>query len=111
MHARQFGRPARQTHHAYRPRQCRANYEMEFLMSSTLILSDLNLFSEALFEKMKHINAGINDLELYEFRYGLNDLIPEKGWASVKLDSMEEIETRVNSREFYNSIQIKPKVG
>ena len=80
-------------------------------MSSTLILSDLNLFSEALFEKMKHINAGINDLELYEFRYGLNDLIPEKGWASVKLDSMDEIETRVNNREFYNSIQIKPKVG
>jgi uridine kinase len=80
-------------------------------MSSILILSDLNLFSETLFEKMKHINTGINDLELYEFRYGLNDLIPEKGWTSVKLDSMEEIEARVNSREFYNSIQIKPKVG
>jgi uridine kinase len=84
---------------------------MEFLMPSTPILSDLNLFSEALFEKMKHINAGINDLELYEFRYGLNDLVPEKGWASVKLDSMKEIEVRVNSRDFYNIIQIKPKVG
>ena len=33
-------------------------------MSSTPILSDLNLFSETLFEKMKHINTGINDLEL-----------------------------------------------
>ena len=80
-------------------------------MSSTPILSDPQLFSETLFEKMKHINTGIKDLELYEFRYGLTDLVPEKGWASVKLDSMEEIEARVNSREFYNSIQIKPKVG
>ena len=80
-------------------------------MSSTLILSDLNLFSETLFEKMKSYQPGIKELELYEFRYGLNDLIPEKGWAFVKLDSMEEIETRVNSRAFYNSIQIKPKVG
>jgi uridine kinase len=80
-------------------------------MSSTLILSDPHLFSETLFEKMKHINAGVDDLELYEFRYGLNDLVPEKGWASIKLDGAEEIETRVNNRDFYNSIQIKPKVG
>jgi len=80
-------------------------------MSSTLVLFDLSLFSEVLFEKMKQINTGINDLELYEFRYGLNDLIPENGWASVKLDSMNEIETRVNNHDFYKSIQIKPKVG
>ncbi|MBE3066608.1 MAG: hypothetical protein IMZ73_04120 [Chloroflexi bacterium] len=60
---------------------------------------------------MKQINPGISDLELYEFRYGLNDLVPEKGWGSVKLDSKEEIEMCLNSRDFYNSIQIKPKVG
>jgi uridine kinase len=60
---------------------------------------------------MKQINPGIEDLELYEFRYGLNDLLPEKGWESVKLDRKEEIEKCVNSRDFYNNIQIKPKVG
>ena len=78
---------------------------------TTLILNDPNAFSEILFEKMKQINPGISDLELYEFRYGLNDLVPEKGWGSVKLDDKKEIEMRLNSREFYDGIQIKPKVG
>jgi uridine kinase len=78
---------------------------------ATLILNDPNAFSEILFEKMKQINPGISDLELYEFRYGLNDLVPEKGWESVKLDGKKEIEMRLNSRGFYDSIQIKPKVG
>ena len=35
-------------------------------------------FSETLYEKMKSIHAGIAELELYEFRYGLNDLIPQR---------------------------------
>jgi len=78
---------------------------------AALILNDPNAFSEILFEIMKQINPGISDLELYEFRYGLNDLVPEKGWGSVKLDCKKEIEMRLNSRDFYDSIQIKPKVG
>ena len=78
---------------------------------TTLILNDSNAFSETIFEKMKQINPGISDLELYEFRYGLNDLVPEKGWDSVSLDSREEIEARLNRRDFYDSIQIKPRVG
>jgi uridine kinase len=77
----------------------------------TLILNDPAAFSEALFEKMKQINPGISDMELYEFRYGLNDLIPEKGWGSVILDRKEEIEGRLNRRDFYAGIQIKSKVG
>jgi uridine kinase len=75
------------------------------------ILNDPNVFSEILFEKMKQINPGISDLELYEFRYGLNDLVPEKGWGSVKLDGKTEIEMRLNDRAFYDGIQIKPTVG
>ena len=78
---------------------------------TTLILNDPVAFSETLFEKMKQINPGISDLELYEFRYGLNELIPEKGWGSVKLDPKEEIERRLNSRDFYAGIQIKSKVA
>jgi uridine kinase len=68
-------------------------------------------FSKNLYEKMKRINPGIEELELYEFRYALNNLNPEHGWASIKLDSKEEIEKRVNTREFYSSIQIKPRVN
>jgi uridine kinase len=73
------------------------------------ILDDPNVFSENLFEVMKQITAGISDLELYEFRYGLKDLLPEHGWSSVKLDGRAEIELRFSHRDFYDSIQIKPK--
>ncbi len=78
---------------------------------ANLILNDLDVFSENLFEKMKQLYPGISDLELYEFRYCLADMLPEKGWDSVKLDSRKDIERRVNSREFYDGIQIKPRQG
>jgi len=75
------------------------------------ILNDQGAFSTALFEKMQRLNPALEDLEPYEFRYCLNNLIPEPGgWASVKLDSQEEIEKRVNDTSFYKSIQIKAKV-
>ena len=80
-------------------------------MTVSDILASPSLFSEALFEKMKQLSPGIRDLELYEFRYGLIDLLPENGWGSVTLESRQEIETRVNSREFYDRLQIKPRVG
>ena len=68
-------------------------------------------FSEILYEKMKAINPGIGDLELYEFRYALADLHPEGGWESVELLAMEEIQRLVNSRDFYVGIQIRPRSG
>jgi uridine kinase len=74
-------------------------------------LFDFKVFSKTLCEKMKIINPGIGDLELYEFRYGLNNLTPEAGWDNVKLESINVIEERINDRSFYDSIQIKPKVG
>ncbi len=74
-------------------------------------ISNPAVFSAALYEMMKRINAGIDDLELYEFRYGLNNLMPENGWASVELDTTQDIEQRVNRRDFYNAIQIKPRLG
>lgn len=80
-------------------------------MSSTSILSDARLFSETLFEKMKPLSPGLQELELYEFRYGLADLLPENGWDSVRLEGREELETRLNSRAFYDRIQIKPRVS
>lgn len=74
-------------------------------------LSDPRAFSEALYEKMKRINAGIADLALYEFRYGLDNLTPEGGgWESVELDAMDEIEQRIQQRDFYIGIQLRPRV-
>ncbi len=74
-------------------------------------LPDLQAFSEALYEKMKSVQEGIAELELYEFRYGLDELVPKNGWESVVLEARDEIARRVNSRDFYDRIQIKPRVG
>lgn len=74
-------------------------------------LNDRNLFSEFLFKKMQRINAGIAELELHEFRYALDNLYPKPGgWISVRLDSGAEVEQRINSRDFYLGIQVKPRV-
>jgi uridine kinase len=72
---------------------------------------DAQDFPEQLFEKMKQLNPALEDLEPYEFRYCLNNLVPESGgWESVELDTREEIERRLNDTAFYKSIQIKAKV-
>lgn len=71
---------------------------------------DPDVFSEVLFEKMKHISSALKDLELYEFRYALKNTTPADGWESVQLDTTEEIEACVNNRAFYDAIQIKRRV-
>jgi uridine kinase len=69
-----------------------------------------DVFSAHLFEIMKRVNPGIENLALYEFRYCLNNVIPEAGWASIHPDGPEVIEQRVNDRAFYETIQIKPVI-
>ena len=73
-------------------------------------LNDSEKFSEILFEKMKQISPSVEGLVLYEFRYGLNNLVPETGWSSVIVEKKEDVEQRINSRAFYNDIQIKQRV-
>lgn len=74
------------------------------------ILESTEAFSDALYEKMKAINTGIKDLELYEFRYALNNLQPAEGWTSIQMESCSEIEQRVNCIDYYKNIQIKPRL-
>ena len=74
-------------------------------------LDNGNTFSEILFRKMKILTPAIRAMELYEFRYALNNLFPQGGWSSVILDEWVNIETLVNTRSFYDGIQIKPRVG
>lgn len=73
------------------------------------ILDHPDDFSKVLYEIMPQINPGIPELELYEFRYALNDLVPPEGWGAVQMDAKRELEQRLASRAFYDSIQIKPK--
>jgi len=68
-------------------------------------------FAVVLYEKLRALNPGVGDLALYEFRYALDNVIPEGGWESVALESKQVIEQRVNDRKFYDSIQIKPSVN
>jgi uridine kinase len=77
-------------------------------MSNKATLIDPKVFAENLFEKLKCINLGVGELELYEFRYALKNLYPENGWDSIKLDARAEIERKINSPEFYTKIQLKP---
>jgi len=78
------------------------------MLDANIFIPDV--FSAALYERLQHINPGIAGMELYEFRYALHNLFPEAGgWASVRLERREVIEERINSRSFYDAIQIKPR--
>lgn len=66
-------------------------------------------FSETLFERMLPINAGLRKLALYEFRYALDNLMPEGGWESIDQESPENIERMIAQRDFYDAIQHKPR--
>jgi uridine kinase len=78
-------------------------------MSQTSRLNSPEVLSGALYEVMKDIHPGIMDLHLTEFCYSLENLLPEQGWDSVMLDSQETIEGLLGSRDFYESIQLKPR--
>lgn len=80
-------------------------------MKNDELLNDADLFCEQLFELMKAISPAIERMALYEFRYSLNNLSPiSNNWRSIKLESLSSIESMIKSQEFFNSIQIKPKV-
>jgi uridine kinase len=68
-------------------------------------------FEPRLFETMKSLNPGLNDLEQYEFDYALKNFCPANGWGSVTLDEISRIESEINSRAFYEGIQTKTKVN
>lgn len=67
-------------------------------------------FSSRLFDLLQQINPAVGDLVLYEFRYCLNNLIPDRGWESVDLEPAEKIELMVNNRAYYDAVKIKPVV-
>jgi len=78
-------------------------------MDQTKKLLDANTFSQKLFEVMKQIHPGIEEMELYEFRYALNNFFPsEGGWESIHILHPEEIQAMVSDFNFFESIKIKP---
>lgn len=84
---------------------------MDQLAHSEVDLTDPLVFSSALYEKMQLLSPGVAELELDEFRYCLENLVPSDGWQTIELESMERIEQKVNNRWFYESIQLRPHRG
>jgi uridine kinase len=80
-------------------------------MKSAESISNPDKFVESLFQIMKDIHPGVGDLELYEFKYGLDTVFPDRNWEEVYLLEPGEIEQQVNSESYYDKIQIKPKSG
>ena len=66
-------------------------------------------FTAALYDLMKQVNPGVDEMELYEFRYALNNITPEQGWASVDLDPPEDIDRRINDRAFFTAVELKTR--
>lgn len=73
------------------------------------ILRNNDLFSEKLFEIMRVLCPALDDLELYEFRYCLENITPDQGWQALELISKAEIEQMVNDPAFYSAIELRPK--
>lgn len=67
-------------------------------------------FSDRLFRIMVEINPGVENLAFYEFQYGLDNLSPVDGWDSIVTIAAEELERKINSREFYSSIHLTPRL-
>lgn len=66
-------------------------------------------FSEILFSEVQKINPSIASLELYEFRYALENIVPKDGWNRTELMDKASIEKMVNKRAYYEAIQLRPK--
>lgn len=75
------------------------------------VLQNPDQFSQVLYQKMQVINPAIADLELFEFQYALVNLLPKSGWESIDVDEPKNIEEMVNSRDYYESIQLRPKTN
>jgi uridine kinase len=80
-------------------------------MIGTNRLKSTEEFTTALFKALKTIQPGLENLAFYEFRYALENYFPEEGWEKIQILQKTEIEQKINTRAFYESIEHKPKIG
>ncbi len=77
----------------------------------TININNQDQFSQILYKYLQTINPAIMDLELFEFRYALENLIPKSGWDGIKIREPREIEVMLNTRDYYESIQLRPRIN
>ncbi len=80
-------------------------------MTQSGIINNPTLFAETLFEKMKKLCPALEELEMYEFNYCMENVVPDTGWDSVKIEPVAAIEKRITDIHFYKSIQINQKTN
>lgn len=78
-------------------------------MSDQRLASAVGNFSSELFARLKVICPALEDLEMYEFNYCLENWVPASGWDSIQLEDCAVIEKRINDYAFFKSIQINRK--
>lgn len=80
-------------------------------MTETSVLANKDLFCAELHKKMKLVAPVCTRMEPYEFRYSLNNITPTEGdWSSIPPEPEKVIEDMITSIEFFDEIQIKPRV-
>jgi uridine kinase len=77
----------------------------------TININDQDQFSQILYQYLQVINPAIMDLELFEFRYALENLIPKFGWEGVEINEPQEIEVMLDTCDYYESIQLRPRIN
>lgn len=80
-------------------------------MSNPMILEDKTRFAQELQQVMREVATVVAHMEAYEFRYCLNNITPEGDWSSIVPEPVISIEKLISSTEFFERIQLKPKVG
>ncbi len=65
-------------------------------------------FSQNLYKKLQLINPGIANFEFFEFQYALENLIPEGGWDVINCEAIQDIENKIKTYDFYETIKLKP---
>ena len=73
------------------------------------LLANNAQFSEALYKKMQQIDPAVAGMELFEFRYALENVTPQDDWHCVTVLPAKNIEQMINDSNFYTAIATKPK--
>ena len=78
-------------------------------MDQTNLLTQTEVFSERLYQKLSQLNAGIQELALYEFRYALELITPPLGWQTVTVEALNTLAERIQQPSFLTGVQFKPQ--
>jgi uridine kinase len=67
-------------------------------------------FNKELYIKLSKLGSGVSELELYEFQYALENILPlNSNWAAVNIPNESAIEKKISDSSFYEKIQLKPE--